>query len=80
MLHYADTLASDETSGDMDEMYKWLFSSTKKHISSAQLLTSLPTEAEICLEASFRWYRGGRDLDDWLFAERELKERVWDQL
>ena len=29
-LHYADALASDETSGDMDEMCNWLYGSNKK--------------------------------------------------
>lgn len=84
LLHYADALASDETSGDMAEMFRWLFGSTKKHISSARLLASMPTEDEIRLGAYYRWDCGdrtqGHDLDDWLSAERELQERVWDQL
>ena len=84
LLHYADALASDETSGDMAEMCRWLFGSTKKHISSSRLLASMPTEDGIRLDAYFRWDRGGgthgHDLDDWLSAERELLERVWDRL
>jgi hypothetical protein len=84
LLHYADALASDETSGDMAEMCRWLFGSTKKQISSSQLLASIPTEDAIRLDAYCRWDRGGRthghDLDDWLSVERELLERVWDRL
>ncbi|MFO0939065.1 MAG: DUF2934 domain-containing protein [Gemmataceae bacterium] len=84
MLHYADALASDETSGDMAEMCKWLFGTTKKHISSARLLASMLTEEEIRLEAYYRWDRGGRmyghDLNDWLFVEHELHERAWNRL
>ena len=84
LLHYADALASDETSGDMAEMRRWLFGSTKKHISSARLLAAVPTEDDIRLDAYFRWVREdrthGHDLDDWLSAERELEGRVWDQL
>ncbi|HEY1601458.1 MAG TPA: gamma-glutamylcyclotransferase [Pirellulales bacterium] len=84
LLHYADALASDETSGDMAEMCRWLFGSTKKQISTARLLASMPTKDEIRLDAYFRWDREGgthgHDLDDWLSVERQLLERVWDRL
>jgi hypothetical protein len=84
LLHYADALASDETSGDMAEMCRWLFGSTKKHISTARLLASMPTKDEIRLDAYFRWDCGGRthghDLDDWLSVEREMLKQVWDRL
>ncbi|QVL30333.1 DUF2934 domain-containing protein [Telmatocola sphagniphila] len=84
LLHYADALASDETSGDMAEMCKRIFGSSKKHISSKQLLASMPHKEDICLDAYFTWDRRGRtlghDLDDWLSAERALMVQVWDRL
>jgi hypothetical protein len=84
LLHYADALASDESSGDMADMCNWLYGSAKKRISSVQLLASVPSEDKIQLDAYFAWEQGarthGHDLDDWLLAERKLMALVWDQL
>jgi hypothetical protein len=84
LLHYADALASDETSGDMADMCNWLYGSTKKRISSVQLLASVPSGDKIRLDAYFTWDQGGRThghhLDDWLSAERKLMALVWGQL
>jgi len=84
LLHYADAIASDETSGDMAEMCEWMFGSTKKRISSTSLFASMPPDDAVRLDAYFAWECSGRthghDLDDWLSAEGAVFTRVWDRL
>lgn len=84
LLHYADALASDETSGDMADMCTWLFGSTRKRITSAKLLSSVPSETDIRYDAYCRWEATGRghghDVDDWLTSESELYETIWTEV
>jgi hypothetical protein len=84
LLHYADALASDETSGDMADMCRWLYGSIKKCISSEMLLAAIPTENQIRLDAYYRWVElsrtHGHDVADWLDAEGDLYRQMWDSL
>ncbi len=84
LLHYADALASDETSGDMAQMCGWLYGSTKKCISSDRLFAAIPSEDEVRLNGYYRWVESGHthghDVADWLNAEEELYRRMWESL
>jgi hypothetical protein len=84
LLHYADGLASDETTGDMAEMCEWLYGSTRKLISSDALFAAIPPDHEIRLEAYRTWEFTGRtqghDMEDWLASESRLYEQMWYQL
>lgn len=81
MLHYADALASDETAGDMNEMCNWIYDTTKKRISSSDLLSALPQESSIRLAAYDVWLESGRthghDVADWTTAEDHLYDQMW---
>lgn len=82
-LHYADALASDETTGDMSKLLKAL-QPGKKQITSNKLLDANLTKEEIRLRAFYRWQAAGRshgnDLSDWLASESELIQTFWREL
>ena len=84
LLHYADALASDETSGDMAEMCRWLYNNTKKIVSSRSLLSQSPSEPEIRRAAYEEWERTrrthGHDLADWYKAESDRYGSLWAML
>ena len=84
ILHYAEAIASDETSGDMATMIDGLYSASKKQITSKKLLSSIPREDEVRLAAYQRWEGRGRtegnDVKDWLDAETSLYEMIWSKL
>ena len=84
VLHYADALASDETSGDMAEMCEWLYGSSKKRFSWNKIRTLIPTEDDVRLSAYWLWDGHGRthgyDVEDWLHAETDMYEETWRKL
>jgi hypothetical protein len=84
LLHYADAIATDETAGDMAEMCRWLYGTTKKCISSDRLFAAIPSEDEVRRSAYYRWVESnrthGHDVADWLDAEGELYRKMWDSL
>lgn len=84
LLHYADALATNETSGSMADMCSWLYSGSKKVFSTSAVDAVLPSEDKTRLDAYFIWDQTGRkhghDIDDWLSAERALMAQVWDRL
>ena len=84
LLHYADGLASDETTGDMADMSQWLFGNKKKFINTTQLRLLLPTEDAIRRTAYHEWERTrrthGHDLADWYKSESDLYEVLWEKL
>jgi|SRR5208337_2276126 len=84
LLHYADALATNETSGSMADMCSWLYRGSKKLFSTSGLDAVLPTEARIRLDAYWIWDRSGRghghDVADWLSAENLLVDQIWDRL
>jgi DUF2934 family protein len=84
LLHYADALATNETSGSLADICSWLYRGSKKLFSTWGLDAVMPTEARIRLDAYIKWDCGGRthghDFDDWLSAERALMAQMWDRL
>jgi hypothetical protein len=84
LLHYADGLATNETSGIMADMCSWLYGDTKTVFATAQLDEVLPSEDETRLAAYLDWRGGGmkngRDVEDWLGAEKRLLADVWNRL
>lgn len=84
LLHYADALATNETSGSMADLCSWLYLGSKKLFSTSGLDAVLPKANDIRLDAYFIWVRSGRthwhNLNDWLEAEKELMSRVWERL
>lgn len=84
LLHYADALATNETSGSMADLCSWLYLGSKTLFSTSGLAAVLPKANDIRLDAYFIWVRGGmthgHDLNDWLEAEKELMSRVWERL
>lgn len=84
LLHYADALATNETSGSMADLCSWLYRGSKKLFSTGGVDTVLPRQDNIRLDAYYKWVRSGstdrHDLDDWLSAERALMAQVWDFL
>ncbi len=84
LLHYADALATNETSGSMADMCSWLYRGSRKLFSTWGLDRVLPTEDTIGLHAYWIWDRSGRshghDVADWLSAEQAQMIHVWDRL
>lgn len=84
LLHYADALATDETSGSTADLCSWLYRGSKKLFSTSSLDDILPRQEDIRLHAYYLWVHGGRthghDVDDWLSGEKELVRQVWDRL
>jgi hypothetical protein len=84
LLHYADALATNETSGSMADLCSWLYGTSKKLFSTAGLDATLPNENTIRLDAYWIWDRSrrthGHDIEDWLSAESLLMSQVWDRL
>lgn len=84
LLHYADGLATNESSGSMSDMRRWLYGNSKTVFSTTDVDAALPTEDEIRLAAFLAWAGSGRthghDEDDWLGAEHRLFQDVWRRL
>lgn len=83
LLQYAEALASDETA-DMAVLAEWLYARKKKLVRSDRLLAMIPREDEIRRNAYSHWVDAGRtnghQLADWLNAEEQMYERVWNSL
>lgn len=84
LLHYADGLATNETSGSMADMLNWLYGKSKLAFSTGDVDAVLPSEVDVRLDAYFDWDRNGRthghDIDDFLTAERRGWSKVWSRL
>lgn len=84
LLHYADALATNETSGSLSDMCSWLYRGSKKLFSTSRLDEILPGDQDIRPAAYDRWDRRGRehgdDLDDWFLAEKAMLAQTWDRL
>lgn len=82
LLHYADGLATNETSGNLADMCEWLYGSSKKIFCARTIDAALPTDDKLKEVAFQRWEQGGRthghDQADWFWAKKELAAR-WDQ-
>jgi hypothetical protein len=82
LLHYADALATNETSGNMADMCEWLHGGSKKIFSTGSLDAALPTHAELRVEAYQKWELDerthGHDEADWFWAKKKLAVRWWE--
>jgi hypothetical protein len=83
-LAFADALATNETSGDMERLFRWIFGSERTFVTIEKLDSLFFSHHDIATNAYQRWeesgYTHGHDLSDWLSAESVLHERVWQQL
>ena len=82
LLHYADGLATNETSGNMADMCEWLYGGSKRMFSTGSLDAALPTHAQLRVEAYQKWESDGRthghDKADWFWAKKTLAARWWE--
>ena len=76
LLHYADGLATNETSGSLANICKWMHGTSKIIFSTSSLDAAKPKDEDARLEAYYQWERDGRthghDEGDWFWAKREL--------
>jgi hypothetical protein len=84
LLHYADALATNETSGSLADMCRWNYGDNKMVFSTSDIDKATPTHAEVSLGAYQIWERAGQtdghDVADWLAAEERLREQIWQRL
>jgi len=84
LLHYADALATNETSGSLADMCRWNYGANKTVFSTSDIDKAVPPHAEISLGAYQIWDHAGRtdghDVADWLAAEKRLREQIWQRL
>ena len=84
LLHYADGLAMNETSGNMADVCNWLYGGSKKIFSTHIIDDALPTDDELRLEAYQKWEQDGRthghDQTDWFWAKKKLASRWWERM
>lgn len=76
LLYYADALATNETSGSLAAICRWMHGKSKIILSTSSLDKARPTDDEIRVQAYHQWEREGRihghDQDDWYWAKAEL--------
>jgi hypothetical protein len=84
LLHYADALATNETSGSLADVCEWLYGGSKKIFSTGSFDAALPTYEELRVAAYHKWERDGgthgHDQEDWFSAKKELDARLWERL
>lgn len=83
-LAFADALATNETSGDLEKLFRWMYGSTKKFITIEKLDSLAVSHQDIAFRAYQCWeesgHTHGHDVSDWLFAEADLHNRMWASL
>ena len=76
LLHYADALATNETSGSLAGICRWMHGRSKIILSTGSLDGAKPKDDVIGVEAYSKWERAGgthgHDQDDWFVAKAEL--------
>jgi hypothetical protein len=84
LLRFADAAATGQCSGKTVNACRLIYGQAKRIISSSHLSSLLPGEEKMRVAAYFIWeHRGkapGHDLDDWLMAEEETLDTLWDEL
>ncbi|MDB6031973.1 MAG: hypothetical protein JWM16_2311 [Verrucomicrobiales bacterium] len=84
LMHYADALATNETSGHMSSLTKWLLDSSKTIFSTGSLAKIIPTEEETRTVAHKVWESSGgthgHAFDDWLLAKTRTFDELWARL
>ena len=76
MIHFADGIATNETSGLMADLFEVLHGGSRIKVSSAEVDRCQPSIHEVAERAYFRWLNGGcnhgNDLEDWFVARGGL--------
>ncbi len=76
LLQYADALATNETSGSLASLNRWMHGGSKPMFSTIAFDSARPMEEDIRVEAYLKWERDGgthgHDTDDWSWAKRFL--------
>lgn len=76
LLYYADALATNETSGSLAAICRWMHGKSKIIFSTTSLDKARPKDDDIRVEAYHKWERDGRihghDQNDWYWAKSEL--------
>lgn len=76
MIHFADGIATNETSGLMADLFEVLHGRSKIKVSAAEVERCQPSIPEVAEGAYFRWLNGGclhgNDFGDWLAARADL--------
>jgi hypothetical protein len=84
LLGFADGLATDETTGELERLFRWMYGDSKKFITIPALDALAVPEVEVRTAAYYRWCEGGRrhgnEVEDWLDAEGALHAPLWDRL
>jgi hypothetical protein len=84
LLHYADALATNETSGSLADMCRWVHGDCRAVFSTHDMDRVMPLENEVRIKAYLRWENQGRpagkDIEDWYWAEGRLYEELWQKL
>jgi hypothetical protein len=84
LLHYADALATNETSGSLADMCQWNYGDNKIVFSISDIDKAVPPHAEVSLGAYQFWEQTGRsdghDIEDWLTTEKRLTGQLWQRL
>lgn len=81
LLHYADALATNETSGSLSDICSWMHGDSKIIFSTEKLDKVIPKEDNIRVAAYHKWELDGKtyghDHDDWYWAKADL---LWRRL
>lgn len=76
LLHFADALATNETSGSLASICEWMHGKSKVVFSTSKLDAACPRDESIRLESYYKWEREGRthghDQEDWFSAKCQL--------
>lgn len=84
LLHYADALATNETSGSLSDMCRWVYGDTRVVFSTHDMDQMMPTENEVRFNAYLRWESRGQPSDsageDWYCVEDQFYKELWQNL
>jgi hypothetical protein len=84
LLHYADGLATNETSGNLADMCEWLYGGSKRIFSTKNLDAAIPKEDKLREVAYQKWEQDGRthghDQSDWFWSKKKLAACWWERI
>ncbi|MEQ1934916.1 MAG: DUF2934 domain-containing protein [Fimbriimonadaceae bacterium] len=84
LLHYADALATNETSGSLSDMCRWVHGDSRVVFSTHDIDRVMPIENEVRIKAYLRWesqgWPAGEANEDWYWAEEQIYDDLWQKL
>lgn len=84
LLHFADGLATNESSGSLADMAQWMYCGRKLVFSTGDVDQAAPTHEEVSLKAYLEWTASGNShghhLSHWFHAEQQLVSQLWSRL